>query len=314
MNKWVVFCSQLSEEDELDWMNKITLLMNGVSIISFRKLTTKQKKEVKVAIVANPKIEDLLELVNIQWLQSLWAGIDRLLLALAQSNIKIVRMVDPMLSTRMAESVLAWTYYLHRDMPKYLILQRNKKWEQQLFVEQCDRKIGILGLGVLGKAAAKRLQDNGFNVSGWSKHPKFLKGIDCYSGSKGLLHLLKKSNIIICLLPLTDQTNNLLNKKTLRALPKSASIINFSRGEILNEKDLFDCLKDKRIKHAVLDVFNHEPLPQEHIFWTSNNITILPHISAPTNKNTASKQVAKNILNFFATGKIPMSVDRKKGY
>jgi len=314
MNHLVAFCSQFSEREEQEWLKEISPLLHNVNIIPFYQLTNEQKKDVKVAIVANPNREKLAELTNLQWVQSLWAGVENLLKATADSNIEIVRMVDPMLSSTMAEAVLAWTFYLHRDMPKYQLQQRNKKWKQHPLINQCDRKIGILGLGALGKASAKKLLENGFSVSGWSRRPSDLNGVTCYHGKDGLVRILKETNILICLLPLTNETKELLNRETLSILPKSASLINFSRGQIINEEDLLYCLNHNHLKHAVLDVFDEEPLPQTHPFWELSNITILPHISAPTNMSSASKLVAKNILNYLKAGDVPAAVKREIGY
>ena len=314
MSEIIAFCSQLSMEEERDWLNKISPLMNSLKLVPFHQLTQDQKESVKVAIVANPKPEELTELINLQWVQSLWSGVERLLTELSNNNVKIVRMVDPTLSSTMAEAVLAWTLYLHRDMPKYQSQQRNKQWEQHELIDINERRIGILGLGALGKASAKKLSENGFNVSGWSRTLSDLQGISCYHGKEGLSHILKETDILICLLPLTDETKGLLNKEILKKLPESASLINFSRGQIIIEDDLLYCLENNYLNHAVLDVFNTEPLPRNHPFWESPNITVLPHISAPTNKKSASRLVANNILNFFETSDIPSAVIRNNGY
>jgi len=314
MDHLVAFCSQFSHQEEQEWLKEISPLLRNVAIIPFPQLTTAQKKEVQVAIVANPNLDELVELENLQWVQSLWSGVENLLEATAERNIEIVRMVDPLLSRTMAEAVLAWTFYLHRDMPAYQWQQRNKEWKQHPLIDQRDRKIGILGLGALGKASAQKLLENGFCVQGWSRSPSDVKGVTCYHGKDGFVRLLKETNILICLLPLTVETKGLLNRETLSILPESASLINFSRGQIINEKDLLYCLNHNHLKHAVLDVFDQEPLPRDHPFWESPNITVLPHISAPTNKRSASKIVAKNIGNYLKTGTTPAAVKRKIGY
>ncbi len=314
MDHLVAFCSRFSQREEQKWLEELSTLMLNANIIPFYKLTTEQKKKVQVAIVANPNKEELAELENLRWVQSLWSGIENVLEATAGRDVEVVRMVDPVLSDTMAEAVLAWTFYLHRDMPQYQLQQRNKEWKQHPLITPCERKIGLLGLGALGKASAQKLLENGFSVRGWSRRPSDLKGVPCYHGEEGLVRLLKKTNILICLLPLTDETRGLLNKETLSILPESASLINFSRGQIINEEDLLYCLNHHHLKHAVLDVFAQEPLPQNHPFWELSNITILPHISAPTNKQSASRIVASNILSYLKTGIIPDAVERKLGY
>jgi glyoxylate/hydroxypyruvate reductase A len=314
MNKVTTFIGQISTKDKEAWLNKIKPLLKGISIVPYEDLTNEQKLNIEVAIVANPDPEELLELKSLQWVQSLWAGVERLLTDLPQAEFGIVRMIDPNLSSTMAEAVLAWTLYLHRDMPEYLIQQKNKIWQQNELIEIKDRNIGLLGLGNLGRASAEKLYLNGFNVYGWSRNKINIQGVKCFSGAKGLQKMLQNTDILISLLPLTDETDSLLNYENLGLLPSGASLINFSRGQIIDDNALLHHLESKHLKHAVLDVFNTEPLPKNNKLWDSPNITILPHISAPTNIRTASKIVVNHLLQYFETGRIPKTVIRSRGY
>jgi glyoxylate/hydroxypyruvate reductase A len=314
MNKVTTFIGQISTKDKEAWLNKIKPLLKGISIVPYEDLTNEQKLNIEVAIVANPDPEELLELKSLQWVQSLWAGVERLLTDLPQAEFGIVRMIDPNLSSTMAEAVLAWTLYLHRDMPEYLIQQKNKIWQQNELIEIKDRNIGLLGLGNLGRASAEKLYLNGFNVYGWSRNKINIQGVKCFSGPKGLQKMLQNTDILISLLPLTDETDSLLNYENLGLLPSGASLINFSRGQIIDDNALLHHLESKHLKHAVLDVFNTEPLPKNNKLWDSPNITILPHISAPTNIRTASKIVVNHLLQYFETGRIPKTVIRSRGY
>ncbi len=314
MTEYIAFCSQIPKEEEQSWLKEISHSMKHINIIPFHQLSAHQKEYVKVAIVANPNPKELAELVNLHWVQSLWSGVERLLTELPNKDVKIIRMVDPKLSKTMAEAVLAWTLYLHRDMPEYQSQQNKKQWKEHKLIETDQRRVSILGLGELGKASANKLLENDFNVSGWSRSQSNLEGITCYQGKNGFINMLKKTDILICLLPLTNETKGLLNKETLSYLPQRASLINFSRGQIVNEEELLHCLNNNHLNHAVLDVFDKEPLPKNHPFWESSNITVLPHISAPTNIISASKLVAFNILKYFETGNIPKAIERTKGY
>jgi glyoxylate/hydroxypyruvate reductase A len=314
MNKVTTFIGQISTKDKEAWLNKIKPLLKGISIVPYEDLTNEQKLNIEVAIVANPDPDELLELKSLQWVQSLWAGVERLLTDLPQAEFGIVRMIDPNLSSTMAEAVLAWTLYLHRDMPEYLIQQKNKIWQQNELIEIKDRNIGLLGLGNLGRASAEKLYLNGFNVYGWSRNKINIQGVKCFSGAKGLQKMLQNTDILISLLPLTDETDSLLNYENLGLLPSGASLINFSRGQIIDDNALLHHLESKHLKHAVLDVFNTEPLPKNNKLWDSPNITILPHISAPTNIRTASKIVVNHLLQYFETGRIPKTVIRSRGY
>jgi glyoxylate/hydroxypyruvate reductase A len=314
MNKVTTFIGQISTKDKEAWLNKIKPLLKGISIVPYEDLTNEQKLNIEVAIVANPDPDELLELKSLQWVQSLWAGVERLLTDLPQAEFGIARMIDPNLSSTMAEAVLAWTLYLHRDMPEYLIQQKNKIWQQNELIEIKDRNIGLLGLGNLGRASAEKLYLNGFNVYGWSRNKINIQGVKCFSGAKGLQKMLQNTDILISLLPLTDETDSLLNYENLGLLPSGASLINFSRGQIIDDNALLHHLESKHLKHAVLDVFNTEPLPKNNKLWDSPNITILPHISAPTNIRTASKIVVNHLLQYFETGRIPKTVIRSRGY
>jgi len=237
-----------------------------------------------------------------------------LMRSLTDSRIEVVRLIDPTLSKSMSEAVLAWCLYLHRDMPRYAKQQKNRHWQQHQLVPASERRIGILGLGELGQVSAKQLQQNGFKVMGWSRRTKKIANITAYNGDIGLAEMVKQSDILVCLLPLTSATQGIVNKKLLAQLPKGSAIINFARGGIINTDELLNALNEHRIKHAVLDVFEHEPLSTESMLWQHPDITILPHISAPTNLNSACEIVAKNIISFRTTGQIPKAVSKVNGY
>ena len=314
MKEIIAFVAKISVEEQGEWLDEISKQLLDCEVIAFDLLSKAQKINTKVAIVANPSAEQLKELTNLQWVQSLWAGVEQLLSVLPNQEIKIVRMTDPMMSATMAEAVLAWSLYLYRDMPAYREQQNNKLWQQQRLkpIDECT--ISILGLGKLGKASALKLKQVGFSVNGWSRSATTIDGIYCFHGEDGLNQMLPKTSILVCLLPLTNSTKNLLNSKLLSQLPKDASLINFARGAIVNESELVQALESEHLKHAVLDVFNVEPLPVNNPLWESQKVTVLPHISAPTNLKTASKLVAENIRQYFDSGDIPMSVKFAKGY
>ena len=314
MNNQIAFIGKITNKERETWIATITPLLIGVKIVTYDELTTEQKLNIEVAIVANPEPEQLAEFPNLRWIQSLWAGVERLVAELPNAKFDIVRMVDPTLASTMAEAVLAWTLYLHRDMPKYLYQQKQKLWLERDLIEIKDRHIGVLGLGKLGTASAQKLLLNGFNVSGWSRSLTNIKGVKCFSGEEGLKELLAQTNILICLLPLTNETHALLNAQSMSILPPGASIINFSRGQIIDEKALLQHLESGHLAHAVLDVFEVEPLPVSSALWDSPDITILPHISAPTNIRTASELVANNLTHYFEAGEIPEAVQRARGY
>jgi len=223
-------------------------------------------------------------------------------------------MIDPEMSRTMAEAVLAWTYYLQRDMPGYVRQQREHVWNQLAYRKPSSLTVGILGLGSLGAAAALRLNEAGFHVAGWSRSAKKLPDVRTFSGSDGLIEMLGFSDIVVCLVPLTPETRGLLNADRLHAMKPRAALINFARGPVVVTEDLLAALDDGHLSHAVLDVFDTEPLPPDSRFWHHPGVSVLPHISAPTDFNTAAVVIAGNIAQFRLTGKVPGSVDTARGY
>ncbi len=315
MNKpAIAYVSRADKDERATWIQILAEAMPEETVVDFSALNPVQRSQCEIAIVANPDPSELKQLPELKWVHSTWAGVERMLQELDQPPFKIVRLIDPQLAEIMAEAALAWTFYLHRDMPRYAQQQAQRLWQPLPFTPASERRVGVLGLGELGRTAALRLRDNGFTVSGWSRRLYDLSGIRCLSGAEGLHQLLTSSDILLCLLPLTSETRGLLNAERLGLLPSGASIINFARGPIIDEVALVDALDTGALAHAVLDVFNIEPLPSEHAFWGHPSVTILPHISAPTHPLTASRIVAKHIAAYRAGKGLPQTVDVKLGY
>jgi glyoxylate/hydroxypyruvate reductase len=310
----IPFVSRVSLAEQAVWIKQLSAAMPDEVILPFSELTLEQKQQCDVAIVANPNPEDLLALPSLKWVHSVWAGVERMMNELVSPTFSIVRLVDPNLAKTMSEAVLAWTLFLHRDMPVYAKQQAERLWNPLPMVQLQDRRIGVLGLGELGRVSAQRLVDNGFTVAGWSRNAKQIDGVECFCGEDGLTALLSQSDLLVCLLPLTAQTKNLLNLQNLSYLPKGASLINFARGAIVDDKALLTLLDQKHLSHAVLDVFIQEPLPVEHPYWVHKSVTVLPHISAPTHPVSASAIVASNIKRYRQMGSIPPAVDPLRGY
>jgi glyoxylate/hydroxypyruvate reductase A len=172
----------------------------------------------------------------------------------------------------------------------------------------------MLGLGQLGRAAAQALACLGFDVLGWSATPRTMKGIRTLHGAERLDSLLRETEILVNLLPLTPQTTGILRKQLFDVLPPRASVINVGRGEHLVEEDLIEALATGQISHAILDVFRTEPLPPHHPFWTHPGVSVFPHVAAATDPVSAAQLAAQNIAAFRADGTPLFLVDRRKGY
>ncbi|MGQ2951966.1 MAG: 2-hydroxyacid dehydrogenase [Agrobacterium sp.] len=314
MSSPIAFVSRMNAETEAVWKHALRAAMPQEEILAFSELTNEQRRAVDFAIVANPDPADIAALPGLTWIHSLWAGVERLVLELGDKAPPIVRLKDPELSRVMAEAVLAWTYYLQRDMPAYRDNQQKTLWQEFDYRHPREMTVGLLGLGALGTAAAERLRHAGFNVAGWSRSAKAIDGVETLTGDDGLQTLLEKSDILVCLVPLTDATRGLLDAGRLAAMKNGAALINFARGAVIIAEDLIAALDSGRLSHAVLDVFEQEPLPVSSAFWQHPKVTVLPHISAPTSRESSARIVAGNVYTWRETGTLPETVDMARGY
>lgn len=316
--KIIVFISGSASDIQSQWITLINKQLVNETILLPQQINASQAENVDIAIVANPDPKELTRFPNLIWIQSLWVGVENLVDEMigetVGKSVKLVKLVDPQLAKTMAESVLAWTLYLQRNMPEYAQQQAISQWKQLPSIMSEDLRVSVLGAGSLGMAVLDTLKKLDYNVSCWSRTPKQLNGIKNYTGFDGLQEMLSKTDILINLLPLTQYTYHLLNKELLSQLPTGAKLINFSRGAIINTPELLKLLESKHISHAVLDVFEHEPLATNDPIWGNPNITVLPHISAPTNMLSAAKIAAKNISTYRENNVIPNTIDVKQGY
>ena len=314
MTPTVPFVGRISPADEAAWIAALAVALPDARVARLADLDDAQRAAAEVAIVANPDPADLRALPKLVWVQSLWAGVERLLTELDDDALRIVRLEDPQLARSMAEAVLAWTLYLHRGMPTYARQQRERTWRQHPVPLPETIGVGLLGLGHLGRAAAEPLVQHGFRVRGWSRSPKARSGIETFHGTEGLAAILAASDIVVVLLPLTPDTHGLLDDGRLGAMKRGASLVNFARGPIVDTDALLARLSSGHLEHAVLDVFATEPLPADDPCWTHPQVTVLPHISAPTTIVTAAHIAADNLRGYLRSGTIPSSVDRARGY
>ena len=314
MKSIVPFISNLSKSEVDQWVKVLKKKLKGTEVIKFSSLKKSDYKKVEVAIVANRNPKEIKKLTNLKWIQSIWVGVENLVESFKGESMKIVRLIDPEMSRTMAEAVLSWVLYLHRDMYFYRVQQNKSVWKALSYVKPSKKVVSFIGLGQLGSASANKLLENGFKVCGWSRSKKSIKNIKSFTGYLGLKKMLGQTDILVCLIPLTQNTKYILNNKTLSYLKKGACVINFARGAIINTKDLLKYLNSGRIHHVVLDVFEKEPLPKQSILWKHKKVTILPHISANTDLETASDIVAKNIKIYQLKKKIPKSIDLVRGY
>jgi glyoxylate/hydroxypyruvate reductase A len=274
---------------------------------------------VQVAVVANPPPGSLRGLPKLRLIQSLWAGVDRLLLdPTLPPGVPIARMVDPAMNASMAETALWATLALHRGTFAYAQSQRQGLWQPRPQRRADSVHVLVLGLGQMGLAAARRIAQQGYRVSGWSLRPREpsaeLAGIDCHSGATALSALLPHSDIVINLLPLTTATAGLLDARFFAALRQGAGLVNLARGAHVVDADLLAALDNGQLAHAVLDVFHTEPLPADHAFWSHARVTVLPHVAAQTDPHSAAQVVAANVRSLFEGRPLAHLVQIERGY
>lgn len=260
------------------------------------------------------------ELPALRAVFSLGAGVDHLTGPEVPAHLPLVRMVDPALTEGMVEYVLYHVLRRHRRMHEYERQQSAREWTVHEQVRPGDRRVGILGMGQLGSACARALAALGFDVAGHVRTPRPVEngqaghGIELYTGPDQLADFLGRSEILVCLLPLTGTTRGILNRKTFDSLPSGAVLVNAARGGHLVEEDLVLALGEGQLSHAVLDAFSEEPLPTGHPFWRHPHITLTPHVASLTNPVTGAHQVAEAIRADRAGESLPNRVDRDRGY
>lgn len=281
---------------------------------------------IDVAVVANPPPGALQGLHGLRLVQSLWAGVDRLLAdATLPRDVPIARMVDPMMTRAMAETAVWATLAVHRGFFTYARQQAEARWLQHAQRRVEEVPVLVLGQGQMGGAAARALAALGYPVSGWSSGaasradaqeaaPAVQADIRRLYGWPALGPALAYAQVVVNLLPLTSRTRGLIDARFLAAMPRGAALLNLARGAHVVDDDLLEALDDGHIGHAVLDVFQAEPLSAQHRFWRHPRVTVLPHVAALTDLRSAAAVVAANLLRVARGEPARHLVHRARGY
>lgn len=273
--------------------------------------------DIEYVLAWKPPYGVVADLPNLVAVFSLGAGVDHLFEDPDfPKHITVVRVVDPYLTASMREYVVLHTLRYHKSQPTLDQQQRDHIWDDRAReLRQADEQgVGILGLGELGWSCAKALTQLEFDVAGWSRTPKNLPGITCFDGHGGLDALLSRSRILICLLPLTPETEGILGTDLFSRLPSGSYLINAARGGHLVEEDLIPALEDGRLAHATLDVFRTEPLPEGHPFWDHPQVTVTPHNAAITDPRSVVIQILREIERHARGEPLSNCVDSRLGY
>ena len=313
----IAFDARMDGAERADWWRALTdalpddewidAAVDGTNSLRWR--------EADIAVVANPHPGRLASCTQLKLIQSLWAGVDRLLAdATLPGDVPIARMVDPMMNRAMAETATWAVLSLHRRAFDYAAQQRRTQWHPLPQKRADEVAVLVLGLGQMGRTTALQLAALGYCVGGWSARAQAVDGVATSAGWAALPAALGAADIVVNLLPLTDDTRGLFDRTRLAQMRTGASLVNLARGAHVVEKDLLEALNAGRLAHAVLDVFDHEPLPATHVFWFHPQVTVWPHAAAQTDLRSAAAVAAANVEAVRRGAAAAHLVDRTRGY
>lgn len=271
-------------------------------------------KNAQIAACWFPVPGSLGALPNLQVIHSVAAGIDHLEHDPSCPNLPVCRVVDPGHRQGMTEYVRLAVIHYHRGFDQVLEQQRNQHWERPLQRAAGQFKVGVMGLGSLGSAIAQDLAAAGYDVRGWARRSKALNGVQTFAGAEQLNPFLDGVELLINLLPLTHETRGILGQSTFEQLANGAALVNCGRGGHLNIDDLEHALKAGKLRGALLDVFEQEPLPAGHRLWTLPGVTITPHMASAASHDCIAEQVAENFRRLNADEPLLNCADRTLGY
>jgi glyoxylate/hydroxypyruvate reductase A len=275
--------------------------------------------EVHYAAVWKPAPGELAAFSNLRVIFNLGAGVDALMADPSLPKVPLVRVAVGDLTQRMTEYVVLHVLMHHRQELYLRACQRERRWQPKFQWPAGAISVGIMGLGTLGSDAAEALRRLGFHVAGWSNSPKAIAGIECFHGKGELDAFLQRTDILVCLLPLTPDTRHILNRDLFARLNRTSPmgapvVINAGRGDLQNEADVLACLDDGTLGGASLDVYAKEPLPLHSPFWTHPKVVLTPHNAADTDADEISRYVARQIAHYEAGGALENVVEPARGY
>ena len=300
------------------WVERLQKKMPGREIVALGEPF--DRRAVHYAVSWKHPAGSLANLPNLSAIFSLGAGVDFLFNDDRLPDVPIYRVVDSDLTNRMSEYVIMHCLMLLRQTRRYDAQQKEKLWDDDRFQPAAnDVRVGIMGMGELGQDAARKLRMMGFQVAGWSRTPKQIDGVTTYSGDTGLQEFLSCTDILVVLLPLTPQTRGIIDERLIRGLAQNGrlgkpALINAGRGGLQKEADILKTLNEGVLGHAVLDVFETEPLPRDSLLWTHPLVTVTPHNAAMSDPDAIGALVARQIAKMEAGQEPDYRVDRTRAY
>jgi glyoxylate/hydroxypyruvate reductase A len=304
--------------DEGPWLKRFVALLPGRALVTPDSLV--DRAAVRYAIVWRPPSGLLAELPQLEAIFSLGAGVDHVLSDPRLPDVPIARIVDPDLTARMSEWIALHCLMHLRQTRRYERQQRERLWDDDHDQPAAsDVRVGILGFGELGRDAAGKLAALGFPVAAWSASARTAPGIACFDGAAGFDAMLARSDILVCLLPLTAATRGILNAGLFAKLPRDGRLggpilLNAGRGGLQVEADILAALDSGRLKGASLDVFEVEPLPRESPLWRRPDVFVTPHNAAMSHPDSIARAVVEQILAHERGEPLRHVVDRGRGY
>ena len=294
------------------WRMKLSQYLDDFSIVD---LVSVEGEQADIALVWAPPAGQLIKMPNLRGIIMQGQGVDYMMAdTTVPRDVPLVRLVDPDMSNALSHWAILAALDFWRDAPHYRACQASASWHPIVQRRASGAKVGIMGVGAIGRLVAQRFAGLGFDVRGWARSPRQIEGVTVFVGDKGRDAFLDGLEILVSVLPLTPATRGIMNNDMFNRLAKGAFIINGGRGPQLVEDDLLDAIGRGQIAGAALDVFATEPLPPNHPFWSHPAITVWPHVAAQTNPNTAAKQVAAAITAIMAGLEPENRVDWQRGY
>lgn len=307
----LLFYSQF--DDPADWGKHLRDAMPGLDFRVWPDVG--DPKDIAAALVWKAPEGELRKFPNLKLIINLGAGVDSIVKdRTLPAGIPIVRIADPDMSRMMSQFVLAAVLRHYRDFVSFARAQKERRWHYLHPREAPACSVGVMGLGNLGGMAAAELVRQGFQVAGWARSPKTLEGVESFHGEAGFAPFLKRSEILVVMLPLTPETEGILDARALALLPRGAKVVNVGRGQLVDEDALVAALRSGHVAEATLDVFRTEPLPADSPLWGFDQVLVTPHLASVAIPRTAARQVAENLRRVAAGEPLINVVDPKRGY
>lgn len=314
----MTFLVAMGSGDPDPWVRQFAELLPDHEIVKLGDAV--DAASVEYAMTWYHPVGSLARYPNLKAIFSMGAGVDHMFRDPDLPSVPIARVVDPDLTNRMSEYIVLHALSIMRQARRYREQQQGRIWlDDDWQPAASDVRVGVMGMGVLGLDAARKLKMMGFQVAGWSKTPKRLDGIETFTGHEDLQAFLARTDILVSLLPLTDDTRGLINMRLLKGLARDGrvpapSLINAGRGGLQIETDILACLDDGTLYEVVLDVFQTEPLPDASTLWKHPRVTITPHNASVSDPLAVGRAIAEQVRRVERGEPLINTVSKARGY